>query len=178
MNALLIIDMQVGSFTSETPRYEAEKIVKRINLLSDYFRKNNDLVVFIQHDGTKENAFIPETENWKLLPSLVQKETDILISKTANDSFYKTELKKTLDNFGASKLFITGCATDFCVNTTVLSALHLDYKIVVVKDAHTTANRQYLKAKEVIQYFNWLWQNMIETKGNLEVIEYKEIIKP
>ena len=93
MKALLIIDMQMGSFKPETPRYDADGIIRRINSLSDYFRQNGDKVIFIQHDGTKENSYIPGTSDWNILPALIRRPDDIIVSKTANDSFYNTELE-------------------------------------------------------------------------------------
>ena len=51
MKALLIIDMQKVSFTSKTPRFNSDDVIKRINILSDKFRKNGDIVIFIQHNG-------------------------------------------------------------------------------------------------------------------------------
>ncbi|MHB8580662.1 MAG: cysteine hydrolase family protein [Ignavibacteriaceae bacterium] len=134
MKALLIIDMQVGSFKPETPRFDAAGVVQKINSLSNIFRKNGDKVVFIQHDGTKENYFIPCTSDWQILPTLIRLRDDVIISKTANDSFYLTYLESVLKKNDITELFITGCATDYCVNATVHSALTKDYNIFVVKD--------------------------------------------
>ena len=53
--ALLVIDMQKGSFTSETPRFDSKGVIERINSLARIFRESNYPVIFIQHDGTKEN---------------------------------------------------------------------------------------------------------------------------
>ena len=39
--ALLVIDMQKGSFTSETPRFDTNGVVKRINELAEMFRELN-----------------------------------------------------------------------------------------------------------------------------------------
>gem|GEM_PF-6527493 len=55
--ALLIIDMQKGSFTEQTPRYDTEGLVGRLNQLAMVFRGRNLPVVFIQHDGTWKGAF-------------------------------------------------------------------------------------------------------------------------
>ena len=96
MKVLLIIDMQVGSFKPQTPRYDADGVVERINSLSDYFRQNGDKVIFIQHDGTKENSYIPGTFDWNILPTLIQHPDDIVLSKMANDSFYNTDLETIL----------------------------------------------------------------------------------
>jgi len=169
--------MQIGSFKPETPRYDADGIVQRINSLSDYFRQNGDKVIFIQHDGTKENSYIPGTSDWNILSALIRRPDDIIVSKTANDSFYNTELETVLKKNDITDLFITGCATDFCVNATVHSALIKDYNIFVVKDCHTTANRPFLSAEKVIQYHNWLWENLTPTNGIIRLVSSKEVIK-
>ncbi len=177
MKVLLIIDMQVGSFKPETPCYDTDGVVQRINSLSNYFRQNGDKVIFIQHDGTKENYYIPGTFDWNILPTLIQSTDDIIIGKTANDSFYHTDLESVLNKNDITDLFITGCATDYCVNATVHSALIKDYNIFIVQDCHTTKNRKYLNAEQVIQYHNWLWENLTPTNGKVKLVLSKDLIK-
>jgi nicotinamidase-related amidase len=177
MKALLVIDMLVGVFKSETPRFDAEGVVQRINLLSNYFRENGDKVIFIQHDGTRENIFLPGSSDWNILPTLIQNSDDIVLAKTANDSFYNTDLEMVLKKYNISELFITDCATDFCVAATVHSALTKDYNVVVVTDCHTTANRPHLSAEKVIQYHHWIWENMYPTNGKIILASVKELIK-
>lgn len=174
--ALLVIDMQRGSFTHKTPRYDTDGIVNRINTLAENFRLSGNVVIFIQHDGTTNNEFVPQTDEWKLLPELNINEHDILINKYANDIFYNSNLKHKLDSLNIDELYITGCATDFCVEATIQSALTKDYKITVVKDGHTTGNRPHLNAEKVIEHYNWVWQNMIPTKGFIKVEDFSTII--
>ena len=173
--ALLIIDMQKGSFTPINPRFDAEGVVKRINALAEKFRHNNLPVVFIQHDGSKENEFVPHTPDWELLSDLYVNKSDILIGKTANDVFYNSNLASKLQELDVNELFISGCATDFCVESTIQSALTKDYNITVIANAHTTADRPHLKAERVIEHYNWVWQNMIPTKGTIKVIDFEQI---
>src|ERR1035437_5135813 len=177
MKALLIIDMQKVSFTSQTPRFDSDNIIKRINILSDKFRKNGDIVIFIQHDGTKEGFCIPNTEEWEILSSLVIDKNDLFISKTANDSFYKTTLKNDLKRLGIEEIIITGCATDFCVDSTLKSALTNDFKITVISDGHTTADRINISAKQVIDYYNWIWDEMTPTKNKIEIVKFEDYFK-
>ncbi|MEI2274408.1 cysteine hydrolase [Sphingobacterium sp. ML3W] len=169
MKALLIIDMQQGSFKPYTLRYDTFGVIDRINELSQQFRKSGDPVIFIQHDGTKENSFLPGTEDWSLLPELIRGPEDIFVSKTTNNSFYKTDLQTILKSRGVKELIVTGCATDFCVDATIKSALTRDYFITVVSDGHTTADRTMIPAKQVIAYFNWLWSEMTATQGMIKV---------
>lgn len=177
MRALLIIDMQIGSFRPYTLRYDTSKVIDNINILSNYFRDNNEKVIFIQHDGTKEDSFLPHTEDWQILPELIKHSNDIIISKTANDAFYNTDLHAILTKYNILELFITGCATDFCVDSTVKSAVSKDYRITVIEDGHTTADRPYMTAHNVIQHYNWLWANMTPTNSKINVTKTNEFMK-
>ncbi len=161
MKALLIIDMQRGSFTAETPRHDAEGVISRINQLAGRFRSSGDPVLFIQHDGTIHGDFIPGSEAWKLLPELEIRAEDSFIAKTANDCFYKSELTAALQKQQITEVVITGCATDFCVDTTVKSAVAKEYKVTVIADAHTTADREGITAESLIAHYNWVWKNML-----------------
>ena len=173
--ALLIIDMQKGSFTDQTPRFDTEGVVNRINGLAAKFRELNFPVFIIQHDGTGTGEFEKYSTEWENLDELVVGQSDILIDKYANDIFYKTKLENRLSELNVSKLLITGCATDFCVESSVQSALVKDYNIIVVEDGHTTGNRPHLKAEKVIEHYNWVWRNMIPTKGKIEVEKAERI---
>ena len=176
MKALLIIDMQAGSFKREAARFDAEGVVQRINLISNYFRQHGDTVIFIQHDGTKENSFLPGTSDWQILPALTRHPNDIVVGKTANDAFYNSELHALLKSHGIAELYITGCATDFCVDATVHSALSNDYNVVVVKDCHTTADRPHLTAEQVIRHHNWIWENMYSTNGTIKLVSSTDLL--
>lgn len=170
MKALLIIDMQKGSFTPKTPRYDANGVVSRINKLAKTFRNSNFPVVFIQHDGTGTGEFEKNATDWELLDELNFEPIDILIDKYANDVFYKSKLQSKLSNLKVNELFITGCATDFCVESTIQSALIKDYNVTVVADGHTTGERPHLSAEKVIEHYNWVWQNMLPTNGVINVV--------
>ena len=106
---------------------------------------------------------------------MIVKSTDILIDKYANDVSYKSDLQSKLIDLNVNELIITGCASDFCVESTIQSAISKDYNITVVSDGHTTGDRPHLKAEEVIEHYNWVWQNMIPTKGEIEVKSFEHI---
>ncbi|MCK5443753.1 MAG: cysteine hydrolase [Maribacter sp.] len=173
--ALLIIDMQKGSFTPRTPRYDTKGVVERINALAGIFRASDCPVIFIQHDGTELDEFIPNTIEWELLDELEVEPEDIVITKYANDAFYSSSLSSKLKELQIEELFVSGCATDFCVESTIQSALSKNFDITVVADAHTTGDRPNLTAKQVIDHYNWVWQNMIPTKGKIKVLDYEKV---
>lgn len=173
--ALVVIDMQKGSFTSDTPRFDASGVVWRINELAELFRKNEDPVFYIQHDGTGSGHFEKNSEDWEILDELRIDPTDVRIDKYANDVFYNSELHSKLMQLNVHELFITGCATDFCVESTIQSALTKEYQITVVEDGHTTGDRPNLKAKQVIDHYNWVWKNMIPINGQIKVEKTEHI---
>jgi len=174
--ALLIIDMQAGSFTPATPRYESEIVIERINRLSELFRAKGDPVIFIRHDGTKENCYLPGSDDWQILSELIQSPGDLYVEKTINDSFYQSDLQSTLQRLGIIDLYFVGCATDFCFDATVKSALGKDFNVTVVKDSHTTADRPFATAKTLIDHYNWLWSELTPAAYPLKLATCSEII--
>lgn len=177
MKALLIIDMQKVSFTPQTPRFEAEKVIERINTLSGFFRKQGLPVIFIQHDGIRENYCRTGTEEWEILDEVVRLPEDEVISKQVNDAFYQTRLHQFLQMNNITELVITGCATDFCVDATVKSALVHDYNLTIVSDAHTTADRPYLSAPQIISHYNWVWSELTPTEGKVKVVKLEDYLQ-
>ena len=63
------------------------------------------------------------------------------------------------------RLIITGWATDYCVDTTVRSALARGYPTVVPSDGHTAANRPHLPAEKIIEHHNAIWADFIAPGG-------------
>jgi nicotinamidase-related amidase len=164
--ALLIIDMQKGNF----PCFDTDGVVSRINALAEIFRKLDFPVIVVQHDGSRFNEYIPNTHDWELLDELQVSPADTLISKCANDSFYDTPLHSKLRELNIREVVITGSATDFCIDSTVQSALTRDYQVKVVKDGHTLSDRPGLKAGKLIDHYNTVWANLTPTRGKIEVV--------
>ena len=173
--ALLIIDMQKGSFTEKTPRFDTSGVVDRINRLAELFRQLDFPVIYIQHDGSGTGEFEKNTQEWELLDDLNMEQTDLFVDKYANDVFYHSKLQSILTELNVTELLISGCATDFCVEATVQSALTKDYIIKVVEDGHTTGDRPHLTADKVIEHYNWVWRNIIPTKGRITVENYEQL---
>lgn len=177
MTALLIIDMQIGLFNEPRPRHDVEGTIDRINTLAGAVRASDGRVIFIQHDGPPGDTFEPGADGWHIVPTLDRAEHDVTIHKRACDAFCETDLASTLARFGVTRLLVTGCATDFCVDTTVRAALSLDYEVVVVADGHTTADRPHLDACSIIRHHNWMWEGLIHPRRRVEVLPTEEIAR-
>jgi nicotinamidase-related amidase len=159
MRALVIVDMQVGCFSGQPPRRDAEGTIDRINQLADAIRRNG-LVVFIQHTEPAD-GLARGSDQWALLPTLDIKPRDLVIEKSSCDSFLETKLEDVLRGHGIDELVITGCATDFCVDTTIRAAGALKFKVVVPSDAHTTRDRPHLDACSIIAHHNYMWADLL-----------------
>ncbi|ENY73286.1 isochorismatase family protein [Aeromonas diversa CDC 2478-85] len=163
MDVLLVIDMQQGLF--EQPRHKAEQVIDNINRLAHAVRARDGHVIYIQHNGLPGEALAPDTPGWALHAGLEVDEEDERIGKSACDSFLGTRLGAHLHRLAPSRLLISGCATDFCVDTTLRSAAAQGFNLVAVSDAHTTAERPHLSAAQVIAHHHWMWEGLILPDG-------------
>ena len=164
MDALIVVDMQVGLLNGE-PKHDLRGVIERINRLATNVRERSGMVIFMQHCSGSEDDFVPGTPGWALLPELNRAAADIVIRKTLNDPFVGTDLAARLKEIAPDRILITGWATDFCVDATVRSAVSNHYDVVVVTDAHTLNDRPHLDAASVIRHHNWVWSNLITQRS-------------
>jgi nicotinamidase-related amidase len=176
-DALVIIDMQAGSFgPSCPPRHDAAALVKRLNELAQWIRARSGLVVWIHHDGAPGDALEPETPGWQILPALECHPDDEHIRKTACDSFLGTPLDALLRTRNLDRVIITGWATDYCVDTTVRSCTASGFRTWVASDGHTLSDRPYLPATKIIEHHNYVWSNLIAPGGPVTVVSCNELM--
>lgn len=174
---LIVIDMQVGSFGPGSPRHDADGLVARLNALGERVRTGGGTVIFVQHDGPRGDAHHPGEPGWHLLPGLNCRPGDLLVRKTACDAFLDTTLATDLARHGIRDLVITGCATDYCVDTTVRTALGRGYRTVVPADGHTTSDRTHLSALQIIAHHNAIWSDFIAPGGPASIRPCAEVCR-
>jgi nicotinamidase-related amidase len=174
-HALIVIDMQQGSFGAATPRHDALALVGRLNRLAGAVRARSGAVVFIQHDGPPGDPHHPDLPGWRLLGDLDVQPADTIIRKTSCDAFLDTALEAFLRARSIERLIVTGCATDYCVDTTVRSALARGYPTTVPSDGHTTSDRPHLPATKIIEHHNAIWADFLAPKGPALVCPCSEV---
>ena len=155
--ALIVIDLQQGF----VHRRDAEGLVQRLNGLAASVRATGGEVVFIQHDGPPGDRHHPDLPGWRLLPTLEVEADDTIIRKTSCDAFLGTTLDEFLRSHAIKRLILTGCATDYCVDTTVRSALAGGYPTIVPLGGHTTMDRPHLAADKIIEHHNAIWADFL-----------------
>jgi nicotinamidase-related amidase len=164
MDALLIVDMQVGLLSGD-PKHDLDGVIERINALAARVRAQAGRVIFIQHCGIKGDEFERQTSGWQFLPELKQDPADIVVGKELNDPFAGTDLQDRLEEIAPDRVLITGWATDLCVDSTVRSVVSHHHHVVVVTDGHTLHDRPHLDAASVIRHHHWVWSELITRKS-------------
>jgi nicotinamidase-related amidase len=163
MDVIVVVDMQIG-LLSGPPKYDLVGVVDRINSLTAMVRSRSGTVIWVQHCGTDDD-FAPHSPGWPFLPEMSRRSTDIVIQKTLNDPFVRTDLRATLEKFAPDRVLIAGWATDFCVDATVRSAVSNNYNVVIIGDGRTLSDRPHLDAPTVIRHHNWIWNNLITNRS-------------
>ena len=115
-------------------------------------------------------VLLPGTWETQIVDELTPQPEDFLIPKYRWNAFYQTCLDMMLRNRGIDTIVIVGGSTDFGVAGTAWAARDLDYNIVVVSDACTSAeqdNHEQLMRRmfprmgrvrttdEVVRMFGW-----------------------
>jgi nicotinamidase-related amidase len=148
---VVVVDMQQGVFAN--PRFDRQGRVMQINRLID----QADIIIFIQH---REGSMTEGSSAFELLPELHQPLGAFYVTKTACDCFWQTTLSSLLKELSINDFVICGCATDYCVDTTVKTGASAGYHITVAADAHTTADRTFASAEQLIGQHNEVWSEL------------------
>jgi ureidoacrylate peracid hydrolase len=159
--ALLIVDMQNGFVHSESRMGQSfagtekqREIVPSILGLIDLFSSAGIPIIWSQQehfsdDKTREKRVIsPHSIKQGFLPCLrgtwetevfaplkaAMRHHDHIVQKHRASVFYNTNLETKLRMLGTRFLFISGCNTEFCIESTVRDAYARDFEIIVVRD--------------------------------------------
>lgn len=171
---LLIVDVQEGLFSP--PRHDGDALIERLNRLAARFRAEGSSVIYVQHCGPEGDALHPSAPGHALFSALEPEPDDLRIAKESCDAFLNTSLAATLEDLGVTQLIITGFATEFCVDTTIRSALAHGFETIVPEDGHTTADRPHLPARQVIEHHNATWPWLISPVGGAKMMRSADIV--
>ena len=142
--ALLIIDMVQDYFDHDYPITPmAEAIIGPVNDFTSVARQKGQPVVFAT-DSFLEGDFlfkgkmnphsIRGTVGAEIVDLLNVEPTDMWLPKRRFSGFFKTDLDQTLRLWDVGQVAVCGIATHFCVLTTALDALALDFRAIIVED--------------------------------------------
>jgi len=91
-----------------------------------------------------------------------------VIDKTRYSGFAEAQLAAHLSDRGADGLIVTGSETDVCVLATVLGAVDLGYRVIVVRDAICSSSDEGHDA--LLKVYHRRYSEQIETASAQEVL--------
>ncbi|TNC23402.1 cysteine hydrolase family protein [Amycolatopsis alkalitolerans] len=71
----------------------------------------------------------------ELTAGLGSRPGDLVVDKCRFDAFQRTSLEPLVRGLGATELVVCGVATNFCVESTVRSAIMRDFAVTLLEDA-------------------------------------------
>ncbi len=163
--ALLVIDVQQGLFEKSTPIYKAEQLLHNIHALVDRAHLSGVPVFYVQHSDLK--SLVKGSPEWQLHVQLEPLNKDFIIHKQHGNAFEDTALDESLRARNIPTLVVTGLVTHGCVRATCIGARQLGYRVILVKDAHSSFSKQ---APQLIEE----WHRKLEAMG-VELLETAEI---
>ncbi|KRX04920.1 Isochorismatase-like protein [Pseudocohnilembus persalinus] len=124
--------------------------LKKINILIEYFRKNNLPIIFI-------HSLYGEVEEINLPINFIQpvdpkgKSKNIPFNDELRSGSHKQDLNEILSKkLKIKDLVIVGVATNYCVKATTIDAFHLGYNITIIEDAVGASTKQ-LHEKAILE---------------------------
>jgi len=175
-SALIVIDMQEAIIAACV---DVPGVIERINGLLGYARKSGAPIFFIQHEDPEDPELTAGSPGWQLAPTLDRKDGDQVVAKMYRDSFAATRLDALLAGSGVRRVIVTGAQSQYCVQTTALSALHHGYDVTLVSDAHTTEPADLpdadLPAETIIQFVNSCFGTLSHPDRATEVVAAADI---
>lgn len=152
--ALLVINMQAGSFHPPVPVSEGEDLLLVVADLISQARRAGAPVIYVQNDGAEGNFGQPDTPGWEIHPAVAPAADEPIIRKRTPDAFHSTALEEELNEMDIRRLVVCGLATEIDIDTTVRRAYLLGYQVTLVSDAHSTWDGDVLDAWQAIDHHN------------------------
>lgn len=170
--ALMIIDTQKALFENKTtPLYNEEELLVILQTLIEKARANRMPILYIQHTES-DGDFMKDTATWAIHKAIKPMADDYVIEKTSWDAFYETSLDETLQALDITHLIVTGMQTEYCLDTTLRCGYSKGYSFTVVEDGHSTMDG-YLKASEIIEHHNRIWNGRFANVQNSNALEFE-----
>jgi nicotinamidase-related amidase len=174
---LLVIDVQVG-IIDHPQAYDRDRILANIGDLIANARNARVPVIYVRHDGGKGDPLEANTEGWQIHQRIAPAEGEPIVEKQSCSSFYDTALQSLLEKTEISQLVVTGCMTEYCVDTACRHATTLGFDVTLVSDGHTTIDNDLLTGGQIIAHHNRALDGFNSGKNTVTVKPANEIVLP
>lgn len=175
-SALIIIDTQLGMYNGQriTPIFHGDQKLEQIKSLIQTARKKGITTIYIQHEGGEGHPLDKNAEGYSIHHKISPVKGDLIIKKKHPDSFLNTRLNEVLVNLSISNLYIVGNQTEYCIDTTCRSANSKGFRVILLRDCHSTWDTETLSATQIIDHHNATLEEGFVTLKNSEEISFDE----
>jgi nicotinamidase-related amidase len=147
-SALILIDIQKGFDEPVWGKRNNLQAEEHMEALLQAWRMAILPIFHIQHNSTRKDSPLHPSYAGNQIKTLVSPlKVELLITKTVNSAFIRTDLEKQLGKRKIDTVVIVGLTTDHCVSTTARMASNLEFKTFVVSDATATFERKGYNGK-------------------------------
>ncbi len=172
--ALLVIDVQVGTIDPTDP--VDRTVLQHIGGLIGQARASGLPVVYMQHHSLQAgDTLVPGHPHYPIHPDIAPRQGEAVLVKHSSDSFLHTDLDSRLKNLGVEHVAVVGCATDYCVDTTVRSALSHGYDVTLAADGHVTGPDGDIPVETIIAHHNRTLAQIAIEDRRIRVVPSREI---
>jgi nicotinamidase-related amidase len=140
-SALILIDIQNDYF--EGGKSELNHPIETANnakSILNFFRENNLPVFHVKHINMEDKAkfFLQESIGVEINYLVAPNKDEKIFIKHVPNSFFETDLVKTIFDNSINHIVICGMMTHMCIDTTVRCAKDLGLSVTLIEDACTT----------------------------------------
>ncbi|WP_100655466.1 isochorismatase family protein, partial [Bacillus cereus] len=149
--ALLIIDVQVGSFKEERMLYKGIELLKNIQLLIHKARTVQAPIFYMKFNGKTGSLLERGNPEWAI---------------------HETSLQQELNKRDIEHIVITGVQSEICIDATCRRAYSLGYNVTLVEDGHSTYDTTLLSASQIIKHHNDIIGEWFANLKKAQIIEF------
>lgn len=165
--ALLVIDVQ-QALIDECPA-RMEEFMLNLKLLIDAAHKNDTEVIYVRHDGGKDDMLAYGSPGWQLERSLTPRADERVFDKRFGSAFRQTGLQDYLNSQGISRLVICGMQTEYCIDTSVKVAFEHGFEVIIPSGATTTYANPFLSGEQLAHYYErMIWHEPLARVVDME----------
>jgi len=168
-NGLLVVDLLSGIFELPETLHDEQGFLRNVAHLVARARQCGVPVVFIQHIGPEESPFAAGAVGQRIHEAVAPQQNELVITKSSPDPFHGTELDARLLELGIEHLFVCGFATEGCIDCAVRSAHGRNYRVTLVRDAHTTTRNEVLSGAQIVAHHNLVLARFARLQDTAEV---------
>lgn len=168
MKTLILVDFQNEWINPESDYFvwNISWVIKKVNELINFARKNKYKIIFTQHiEKDSEDFFVEGSNNVEIISDINIQESDLIFRKHKISPFYKTNLDNILK--WTEEIIACGILTNLCVRSLVQDAYDRDFNITVIKDCCIAFDKK-------IQ--NFTFKDLKETREEVEFCNLKEFL--